>query len=464
MIFQNEHSLRKSGKKLRLAGGRAKMRKRRIFFITVMLLVGNTSNIYANSFIQEESEISLSDIEDAGTYTENLAYVFWDDDEGSWKGYLDENGKVKFYMPVDGETDQFDSKFDNGYTWFEYQEKFYVIDTNGNIRSEYDAENVFCYGAGYTWIETEDSGSWDDSGKIYYTLYDPNGKEIVERSIDKIDEWGDEYGYSFSCAYLGDAAFVYMDTQEEQCRIFDAKTSNIMEVKEEFGKIADYGKHENIIATVIVDEEREFCDLVLIYNGNEEIIQIPDQYKGEYYRFPSLLGWSENYVLLTLYNDNNEEQPALIYDIKNKEFKTYEGKYRKYLVNYPSAGSAIYKNILALRMEGADERWYICLVNADTFEEIGDPIETDDFVLKNKVLLVKKEDEYEEKTELYDVQGKLLLTLDENETIKDIGKNVLVIEAEDDYEETYKFTRFNRTLMFNAIDISQAKKLMDPEE
>lgn len=54
------------------------MKKRRIFLITVMLLVGNTSNIYADSFIQEESEISLSDIEDAGAYTENLAYVFWD--------------------------------------------------------------------------------------------------------------------------------------------------------------------------------------------------------------------------------------------------------------------------------------------------------------------------------------------------------------------------------------------------
>lgn len=78
------------------------MKKRRIFLITVMLLVGNTSNIYADSFIQEESEISLSDIEDAGAYTENLAYVFWDDEDGSWKGYLNENGKVKFYMPVDG--------------------------------------------------------------------------------------------------------------------------------------------------------------------------------------------------------------------------------------------------------------------------------------------------------------------------------------------------------------------------
>ena len=155
-----------------------------------MLLVGNTSNIYADSFIQEESEISLSDIEDAGAYTENLAYVFWDDEDGSWKGYLNENGKVKFYMPVDGENNQFDSKFDNGYTWFEYQEKFYVVDIDGNIRSEYDAENVFCYGAGYTWIETEDSGSWDDGGKNFYTLYDPDGKEVLEESEDSLTNGG----------------------------------------------------------------------------------------------------------------------------------------------------------------------------------------------------------------------------------------------------------------------------------
>lgn len=70
-----------------------------------------------------------------------------------------------------------------------------------------------------------------------------------------------------------------------------------------------------------MDEEQESCNLVLIYNGNEEIIQIPDQYRGEYYSFPSLLGWSEDYVLLTLYNDNNEEQPALVYDIKIKNLK-----------------------------------------------------------------------------------------------------------------------------------------------
>lgn len=442
------------------------MKKRRIFLITVMLLVGNTSNIYADSFIQEESEISLSDIEDAGAYTENLAYVFWDDEDGSWKGYLNENGKVKFYMPVDGENDQFDSKFDNGYTWFEYQEKFYVVDIDGNIRSEYDAENVFCYGAGYTWIETEDSGSWDDGGKNFYTLYDPDGKEVLEESEDRFDEWGNEDS-SFSCAYLGDAAFVYMkytDAGEEQCWIYDIKSSSTMDIKEEFGKIADYGEHENIIATVVMDEEQESCNLVLIYNGNEEIIQIPDQYRGEYYSFPSLLGWSEDYVLLTLYNDNNEEQPALVYDIKNKEFKTYEGKYRKYLVNYSNASSAIYKNILALKMEGADGRWYVCLVNADTFEEIGNPVKATDFVLEDKVMLVKHEYDYDEEFELYDLRNNLLLSLDENETVKDMGKNILLIETENDDETYYKFVRFNGTSMFNMIDISQAKKLMDSEE
>lgn len=367
-------------------------------------------------------------------------------------------------MPVDGEINQFDCKFDNGYTWFEYREKFYVIDIDGNIKSEYDAENVFCYGAGYTWLKNEESGSWNDGGKIVYTLYDPNGKEILERSIDKFDEWGDEYAYSFSCAYLGDAAFAYMDTQEEQCRIYDIKSSSIMDIKEDYGKIADCGRHENIIATVVNSEDLESCNLVLIYNGNEQIIQIPKQYSGEY-SLPSLLGWSDKYALLTLYNDNEEAQPALIYDIKNQSFKEYKGKYKRYLVDYSTVSSDIYKNILALRIEGADGKWYVCLVNADTLEEIGDPIEADDFVLKNKVLLVKNEYDYEEKTGIYDLQNNLLLSLNENETVKDIGKNILLIQTEDDYEESYyKFIRFNGNLMFDTVDVSQARKLMDSEE
>ncbi|MDO5797792.1 MAG: hypothetical protein Q4Q33_02010 [Eubacteriales bacterium] len=44
------------------------------------------------------------------------------------------------------------------------------------------------------------------------------------------------------------------------------------------------------------------------------------------------------------------------------------------------------------------------------------------------------------------------------------GKNVLIIETEDNYEEAYKFIRFDGNSMFNAIDISQAKKLMGPEK
>ena len=40
----------------------------------------------------EAEEISLSDIEDAGAYTENLAYVFWDDEDGSWKTEFEKAG------------------------------------------------------------------------------------------------------------------------------------------------------------------------------------------------------------------------------------------------------------------------------------------------------------------------------------------------------------------------------------
>ena len=48
---------------------------------------------------------------------------------------------------------KFDVNFNNGYNWFVYDNIFYVIDTDGMIKSQYDADKVADYGGGYTWLE-----------------------------------------------------------------------------------------------------------------------------------------------------------------------------------------------------------------------------------------------------------------------------------------------------------------------
>ncbi|MFR3130259.1 MAG: hypothetical protein ACLTNN_12620 [Blautia sp.] len=53
--------------------------------------------------------------------------------------------------------------FNNGYNWFVYDNIFYVIDTDGMIKSQYDADKVADYGGGYTWLEEEENVSWDDA-------------------------------------------------------------------------------------------------------------------------------------------------------------------------------------------------------------------------------------------------------------------------------------------------------------
>lgn len=39
-----------------------------------------------------------------------------------------------------------------------------MIDTDGMIKSQYDADKVADYGGGYTWLEEEENVSWDDAG------------------------------------------------------------------------------------------------------------------------------------------------------------------------------------------------------------------------------------------------------------------------------------------------------------
>lgn len=54
-----------------------------------------------------------------------------------------------------------------------------MIDTDGMIKSQYDADKVADYGGGYTWLEEEENVSWDDAGFWKYTLYSPEGVKCV---------------------------------------------------------------------------------------------------------------------------------------------------------------------------------------------------------------------------------------------------------------------------------------------
>ena len=95
--------------------------------------------------------------------------------------------------------------FNNGYNWFVYDNIFYVIDTDGMIKSQYDADKVADYGGGYTWLEEEENVSWDDAGFWKYTLYSPEGGEVCDYTVSNQDL----ENLSFKRSYMGDGKFLY---------------------------------------------------------------------------------------------------------------------------------------------------------------------------------------------------------------------------------------------------------------
>lgn len=427
-----------------------------------------------------ESTISIDRIIDAREYNNDLAFILFESDGKDYKGFLDRKGNLKFYIPVeafapDEEIYAYDVDFDNGYSWFQYNDIFYVIDSTGDVKSQYDNGNVVCYGGGYTWIVNNVNKSWDNAGTHEFILYNPNGKEVSNFSIDNVYyESGDYY---FGLVYVGEGVFAYnildvsegTESPEDKCILYYTDTSKAIETEVEFLKVRDAGIHNGIIVLTGTENEYQWQGddnpfvITLIKNGKIQEVKITGEIIGEVGSYPSLLGWSGQYILFTIVQ--NDHSIFWVYDIENKKVKTYNGKYTDYVTDYTGADSNVYQNILAIRMRGADKKGYVCLVNADTMADIGDPIKAHSFenlYLENGILAV---DTGTEKV-VYDLSNKALAYLESDQAIKNIGDDVLVITEEDQNgkEKNFRYLHFDGTEIFQEVNISGSKAVIESVE
>jgi len=173
------------------------------------------------------------------------------------------------------------------------------------------------------------------------------------------------------------------------------------------------------------------------------------------------LSWSDQYVLMLATHSSGDK--FIIYDIKNQKFQTYDGKYKRYVKDYTGACTTVYKNIIAMRVEGVDDNGYLCLVNADTMEESDNPIAAnifDDIYLENGILVVQDGSD----TNFYNPEGDLLFSVQEDEELWEIGEDSLVLSKTDDSEEDTKkfyFVNFNGTELFKDINDNGSKRILD---
>lgn len=417
--------------------------------------------------------ITLSDITDAGAYYDDRSFILFYLDGETCKGFLDREGNLIFYTPITAEAyDEediyaYDVNYDNGYNWFEFEDIFYVIDINGNIKSQYVAEDVVSYGAGYTWTKQEDEGDWENTGETQYILHDSDGKTVLTYGIGNefFDNW------SFRNTYLGDGIFLYEkmndELKDESVFLFDIYSLETSEIHVEPYHVIENGVRDHMIALVSDFEYGEEHDddsvgkLILIKNGEEQSIFIPQKYASDWSFCPSLLSWSDQYVLMLATHSSGDK--FIIYDIKNQKFQTYDGKYKRYVKDYTGACTTVYKNIIAMRVEGVDDNGYLCLVNADTMEESDNPIAAnifDDIYLENGILVVQDGSD----TNFYNPEGDLLFSVQEDEELWEIGEDSLVLSKTDDSEEDTKkfyFVNFNGTELFKDINDNGSKRILD---
>ena len=435
--------------------------------------------------ISEEQSTSTDKTSDSAVYTnaisidsviqqrgfhDDLAFLMFRSEYQNYKGFIDKNGNMRFFIPCDNYSENvytYDVSFDNGYTWAQYNGKFYVIDTDGTIKSQYDANEVVNYGGGFTWLEREKNVSWDNAGVNTYTLYDPEGNEVYQYEIKK------EYfgNWSFDIAYMKNGVFLFdmLDANgSEKNIVYDTKHLEATELDADIDRFINRGTNDSTIAALSCPNESVGADyvnnplrLMLIKDGKVEKKSIPSNYFGMWGSYPGLLDWSDQYALLTYYDGDINH--FFVYDIQNKKFKEYSGKYKNYLQAYTGAGNAVDGHMMALRITGADGGSYVCLVDANgTMPEIGDPIRAEDYILEKGLLIV-------DNTDVYDMNQKKIFSIPESETVSEVGDDTLflVIKGEDEYGEekdTYVYRSFDGTIICPELTAYESRQLVECAE
>ena len=418
----------------------------------------------------DEKKISVEHILNARVFKDGIAFILFDTGEKQYKGFVNESGVLQFYVPIDNDADNdeiyaFNVDFENGYNWFEYSNTFYVIDQKGAIKSKYNSEDVVSYGAGYTWIVSEENESWNDAGIHKYTLYNPLGEEVTSYSIENEYMDRDDFGIT----YIGEGIFAYemMDTEQEMeepekvCRIYDTNVSKTSMPDVDFEELKDAGVSDGLIVMAGTEDGNwpnadNPVILKVIKDGEFQEIQVSGSDMDGAESDPSLLGWSEKYVLYTIEIDGKSQ--LWIYNLNNASAKKYMGTFKEYITDYRGAEGNVDGNIIVAKISGADGKDYICMINVDSMEEVGDPILTEgfeEFYLEDGALEI----DTEEGTDIYNLQNEKQASFENYLEIMDIGDNILTVKNKESEGRLVAWKHWDGTTLFDEIETSTSREL-----
>ena len=381
-------------------------------------------------------------IYEAGAFHEGLAEIKFSIGDMSYRGFIDTAGNMKFYIPLESGHYSEVSGVDQGYITHFINDTMFVVDTEGNICSNYDKNQVVCYGGGYTWVREYGDDSWDDAGICKYILYDPNGAEVPEAgfAVNNSQNFYEEF------TYCEDGVFSYRTMEDEindtKCFYF-TKQALKKQVSTRYLSNASE-KFETRYMLDLYKEENEIWHMEMMdNNGESQDIIIPKECSTLEYPGWYICEYSEEYVLL-----KDDAGELTIYDRANGSFQKYAGQYADAL---ELSRIWVTGDVIAVKLYGKNDKSYVGLINAETLQAIGEPIHAIDFWLLQEVLVV-----YDDEYIIYDQNGNVMLNCGSNYDIA-TGREGAVILSND---SGYRYANFDGSDFFpNGIDFDNAKNM-----
>lgn len=382
-------------------------------------------------------------IYEAGAFHEGLAEIKFSIGDMSYRGFIDTAGNMKFYIPLESGHYSEVSGVDQGYITHFINDTMFVVDTEGNICSSYDKNQVVCYGGGYTWVREYGDDSWDDAGICKYILYDPNGAEVPDAgfAVNNSQNFYEEFAYCEEGVFsyrtmedeINDTKCFYFTKQALKKQVSTRYLSNANE-KFETGYMLDLYKEENEIWHMEMMEN----------NGETQDIIIPKECSTLEYPGWYICEYSEEYVLL-----KDDAGELTVYDRAKGSFQKYAGEYADAL---EFSKIWVTGDVIAVKLYGKNDKSYVGLINAETLQAIGEPIHAIDFWLLQEVLVVYDDDEYI----IYDQNGNVMLNCGSNYDIA-TGREGAIILSND---SGYRYANFDGSDFFpNGIDFDNAKNM-----
>ena len=196
--------------------------------------------------------------------------------------------------------------------------------------------------------------------------------------------------------------------------------------------------------------------LKVIKDGEFQEIQVSGSDMDGAESDPSLLGWSEKYVLYTIEIDGKSQ--LWIYNLNNASAKKYMGTFKEYITDYRGAEGNVDGNIIVAKISGADGKDYICMINVDSMEEVGDPILTEgfeEFYLEDGALEI----DTEEGTDIYNLQNEKQASFENYLEIMDIGDDILTVKNKESEGKLVAWKHWDGTTLFDEIETSTSREL-----